>query len=181
LTHALPIAVDEIRLPGDRLSNDEVAEIHRRYGYFLRRRCRQILRDPVAADDALQELFVKIMGHGAPLRTMEHPLGWMYRVADRCCLDHLRRHRRLQQHAPLSDDPCDPGPQPGVRAEVRDAVLKVLADLDDRERQVALMAFLDGMSQSEISLAVGWSRVTVNKKIQSIRERAERVLAGPHG
>jgi RNA polymerase sigma factor (sigma-70 family) len=168
-------------LSDDKLTNDEVAEIHRRYGYFLWRRCRRILGEPAAADDALQEVFVKLMAKGGPLRTMDFPLRWMYRVADRCCLDHLRRHRRLREHEPLPDDPLDPGPQPGVRAEIRDAVLKLLAELSEREREVALMAFLDGISQSEISLAVGWSRPTVNKKIQGIRERAERLLGGRDG
>jgi RNA polymerase sigma factor (sigma-70 family) len=168
-------------LSDDKLTNAEVAEIHRRYGYFLWRRCRHILRDPAAADDALQDLFVKIMDKGGPLRTMDFPLRWMYRVANRCCLDHLRRHRRLRDHDPLPDDPLDPGPQPGIRAEVRDAVLKLLAELSDKEREVALLAFLDGLSQSEISLTVGWSRPTVNKKIQGIRERAERLLEGGRG
>jgi RNA polymerase sigma-70 factor (ECF subfamily) len=167
-------------LSGAELSNSEVTEIHRRYGFYLRRRCVQILRDPALADDALQEAFVKIMRHGAPTRDMPLPLRWLYRVVDRCCLDHLRRGRRTRESEPLDDQALDPAVHPSVQVEVRDAVLKILLDLEVKEQEIALMAFVDGMTQLEISAEIGWSRPTVNKKLKAIRERAEALMRGPH-
>ncbi len=42
--------------------------------------------------------------------------------------------------------------------------------------RIALLLFVDGMSQGEIADEVGVSRVTVNKKVQAIRARADALL-----
>jgi RNA polymerase sigma-70 factor (ECF subfamily) len=59
------------------------------------------------AEDALAEACARAAetwpGEGAP----KNPAGWLYRVAERCALDALRRHRR-QAHMP--PDPPDPAP-----------------------------------------------------------------------
>jgi RNA polymerase sigma factor (sigma-70 family) len=157
------------------LTADEVAAFYQRYGYFVRRRCRAILRDPGLADDALQEAFVKVLRGGAALRAADEPLRWLYRVADRCCFDVLRRRRRSPET--LSPDEGS-SRHPGVDIEIRDAVLRLLGALDDDEIRIAVLLVVDGMSQGEIASEVGVSRVTVNKRVQSIRARAEAWLRG---
>jgi RNA polymerase sigma-70 factor (ECF subfamily) len=157
------------------LRADEVAVLYERYGYFVLRRCRAILRDPALADDALQETFVKVLRGGAAVREADEPLRWLYRVADRCCFDVLRRRRR----SPVTLSPDEGrGKHPGVEIEIRDAVLRLLAGLDEDEMRIAVMLVVDGMSQGEIAAEVGLSRVTVNKRVQSIRARAEAWLEG---
>lgn len=157
------------------LRADEVAVLYERYGYFVVRRCRAILRDPGLADDALQETFVKVLRNGAALRAVDEPLRWLYRVADRCCFDVLRRRRRSPET--LSPDEGR-GKHPGVDLEIRDVVLRLLGALDDDEMRIAILLVVDGMSQGEIAAEVGVSRVTVNKRVQSIRARAEAWLEG---
>jgi RNA polymerase sigma factor (sigma-70 family) len=157
------------------LTTDEVAALYERYGYFLLRRCRAILRDPGVADDALQEAFVKIMRSGGAARTAEQPLRWLYRVVDHCCFDVLRRRRRSPEMlAPDEGRSC----HPGVAIELRDAVLRLLSALDEDQMRIAVLLFVDGMSQGEIAAEIGVSRVTVNKRVQSIRARAEAWLEG---
>ena len=63
---------------------------------------------------------------------------------------------------------------PAVDIEARDAVLKLLGTMTEQEMQIAVLLFVDGMSQGEIAAEVGVSRVTVNKKIQALRARAEQ-------
>jgi RNA polymerase sigma-70 factor (ECF subfamily) len=157
------------------LTSDEVARLYDRYGYFLLRRCRSILRDPGLSDDALQEAFVKVMGNGAAVRAADEPLRWLYRVVDRCCFDVLRRRRRSPET--LAPDE-GAGHHPGVQIELRDAVLRLLATLDEDQMRIAVLLFVDGMSQGEIADEIGVSRVTVNKRVQSIRARAEAWLEG---
>jgi RNA polymerase sigma-70 factor (ECF subfamily) len=156
------------------LTSAEVTDLYRRYGYFLHRRCKLIVRDAQLADDALQEAFVRILKSGAPVRTMERPLKWLSRVVDRCALDQLRRGRRLRSAEPVDDEV---GPHPSVAVEDRDLVLGVMRELDDEEQRICIMAFVDGMTQGEIAEEIGYSRVTVNKKIQGIRARAEKALS----
>ena len=159
------------------LSGAEVTELYKRYGYFLRRRCTLLTRDAQLAEDALQEAFVRVMKRGAPLRQMEQPLRWLHRVVDRCCLDQLRRGKRLRSADPIEDTQAV-GVHPAVAIEMRDAVIGILRELDDGAQEIAVMAFLDGMTQGQIAEELGWSRITINKKVQAIRARAEKVLGG---
>ncbi len=126
----------------------------------------------------MQEAFVRVMRSGAPLREMEQPLRWLHRVVDRCALDQLRRGRRLRTSESIDDHEDHVGVHPHVALEIRDAVLGFLRDLNEDEQKIALLAFLDGMTQGEIAEETGVSRVTVNKKLQSIRARAEAALSG---
>ena len=156
------------------LTTREVEELYAKYGFFLLRRCRMILRDDTLADDALQEVFVKVMRAGAGVREADEPLRWLYRVVDNACFDALRRRRRFS--AAPTDDAMGASVHPSVAIETRDAVLQLLGSLDENEMRIALLLFVDGMSQGEIADDIGLSRVTVNKKVQAIRARADRYL-----
>jgi RNA polymerase sigma-70 factor (ECF subfamily) len=160
-------------LPSPRTTS--VSALYAKYGFFLRRRCRTILRDDALADDALQEAFVKVLRNEGALREVEEPLRWLYRVVDRCCFDALRKRRRSVE-SPSDDDEEGASAHPGVAIELRDAVLRLLATFGEDEMQIALLLFVDGMSQGEIAEEMGVSRVTVNKRIQTIRARAETWL-----
>ena len=154
----------------------DLSGLYTRYGYFLRRRCRTLLRDDALADDVLQEAFVKVLHNVEVLRDVEEPLRWLYRVVDRCCFDALRRRRRAGESV-LDDERA--GAHPDSEIELRDAVLRMLAAFDDEEKQIAVMLFVDGMSQGEIAEEVGVSRVTVNKRVGALRRRAESWLGRP--
>ena len=77
------------------LRTEEVSALYAKYGFFLLRRCRTILRDAALADDALQEAFVKVMRGGAAIREADEPLRWLYRVVDRACFDALRDRKSV--------------------------------------------------------------------------------------
>jgi RNA polymerase sigma factor (sigma-70 family) len=83
------------------------------------------------------------------------------------------RSRRRSIESPQNDELGETA-HPAVDIEARDAALKLLGTLSEQEMQIAVLLFVDGMSQGEIAEEVGISRVTVNKKIQALRARAER-------
>ena len=155
------------------LSNADVADIFRRYGHLLLRRCRFLMRDPAAAEDVLQEVFVKIMRHGAAYNIADSKLRWLYRVADNCCFDALKKRRDRPPPLPLAED-LEPQAQPALDERMR--VARALDDLPDRERQVAVLAFVDGLTQDQIAIEIGWSRQTINRKLKEIRDRLGRWL-----
>ncbi|MBX3228486.1 MAG: sigma-70 family RNA polymerase sigma factor [Labilithrix sp.] len=160
------------------LDNAELADLYRRYGFFLRRRCVVLLRDEAHADDALQESFMKLMRAGAGVRTAAQPMRWLYRVVDRTCFDHLRKVRRGAARDVTLEDAGDALPvTPGTTLEERQSVLEILDVLDDEERAIAVMAFVDGMTHQEIASELGYSRMTILKRVASIRERAEKASA----
>jgi RNA polymerase sigma-70 factor (ECF subfamily) len=153
------------------LSADEVSDVYRRYGALLERRCRLLMRDHAHGEDALQELLTVLLRRGASFREATSPYRWLCRAADRTCLDLLRRSKHVREALSMDGmEALDPlGAAPGIDAEARCAALESLAMLDDDQQTLAIMLFVDGMSQGEAAEELGVSRVTVNKRAQRIR------------
>jgi len=146
-----------------------VADAYQRMGALVRARCRKILRDHAAADDAMQEAFVRLWRALPAYREATSKLAWMYRVSDRCCFDVLAR-QRSRRESPMSAEPVQAPPQQAV--EDREVVLAFLGRFDPRLQEVAVLHYLDQMTGEEIATATGWSRQTVVKKLQHLKERA---------
>lgn len=155
-------------MPERGLSASEVSHVYQRYGALLTRRSRLLMRDGALAEDALQELVANLMRRGESYREAKSPYRWLCRAVDRTCLDLIRRGKRVRNA--LSIDELDPvGPAPGVDPEARLAALQELAQLDADQQSLAIMLFVDGMSQGEAANELGVSRVTVNKRARALR------------
>jgi RNA polymerase sigma-70 factor (ECF subfamily) len=155
------------------MTDKEVAEAYQRYGPLVLRRCNRILRDHAAAQDVLQNVFVRLWKYGRAFELADSKVLWLYRVADRCCFDWLAR-RGVRRELSLAD----PTPEAEDRStrissvEDREVVLRFLDRFDDRVKKIAVLHYLDEMTQDEIAAATGWSRQTVFKKLIFLRQRA---------
>jgi RNA polymerase sigma-70 factor (ECF subfamily) len=162
-------------MPADALTNDELAELYRRYGLLLRRRCRALLRNEEQAEDALQSAFLKVVESKRALQAADNRLAWMYRVVDRCCLDALRR-REVRRTEPIDEREDAEPAAPGVDIDARNTITRVLHELSDSEYEVAVLAYVDGVPQNEIAKLLRLSRPTIWKRLVAIRERAAKLL-----
>ncbi len=144
--------------------------MYQRYGALLSRRCLFLLRDKAQADDAVQELLAVLLRRGEGLRAADSPWKWLARAADRACIDLLRRGKHLR--AAVDIDDLDPvGVAPGMDPEARCAVVESFQRLDEDQQTLAIMLFVDGLSQGEAAVELGLSRVTINKRAQELRAR----------
>ena len=127
----------------------------------------------------MQELLSVLLRRGEGLRGAESPYRWLCRAADRTCIDLLRRGRHLRTAVDIDDlDPI--GVAPGMDPEARCAVAESLATLDDEQQSLAIMLFVDGLTQGQAAEELGISRVTVNKRAQAIRTRLRiETVQGP--
>ena len=142
----------------------------------MERRCRLLLRDSSLAEDAFQELLMMLLRRGEALRDAASPYRWLCRATENTCLDLLRRRKRVREALPL-DDVDTLGPAPGMDADARRAVLESLERLEPLQQSLAIMLFVDGLSQSEAAGELGVSRVTVNKRAQEIKMQLRLGLA----
>jgi RNA polymerase sigma factor (sigma-70 family) len=157
-------------LPNTGLGNVEVIEIYSQYGHMMRRRCLMILRDPSAADDALQNALIKVMRYGKSLLTADSKLRWLYRVCDRACFDLLDKKKR---RAEVPEAPLDAVSVIGPHVEARDTALALLRSLDEINRKIVIHYFLEGMSQQEVADELNLSRQSIHKRMVKIKKQLQ--------
>ena len=153
------------------------AELYRQYGPVVYRRCLRILRDPEAAKDATQEVFVKLVRDLDRLSDRASVLPWMYRVATNHCLNVRRNAVRRGEDRELPDLELARGASADGFPD-RALALQLLRRVDETTRSVAVGVLVDGMEHEEVAGALGISRRTVARKLERFLEGARRLLEG---
>ena len=134
-TAARPSAVQFLR------SREHVADLFDRQAAGLYRLPLAMLHDPDAAQDVVQEAFLRLLAHLEAGGALPNARGWLYTVAAHACRDRQRRIRRWLPWTPDRDtrratDPPDRGDGPL-------AVLAAIRALTSRDRLlIALRAQL---------------------------------------
>jgi RNA polymerase sigma-70 factor (ECF subfamily) len=159
------------------MTEAEVAKLYADYGYFLFRRCYAFLGDSAAADDAVQEVFVRALRHAYAFRGDSSPRTWLCRIADHLCVDLLRRRRRSPVRQQL--DEGEPALAPHVRSDDGDTLVlarRLLEQLGPELQQLAVLYYVDELTQDQLAHELGVSRRTVGKRLQTLLVRARALL-----
>ena len=125
-------------------------ESKRLYGIALR-----IVRRPEIASDVLQEAFVQIWQNAAAFSAERGvAAAWLTGIVRFRALDAVRKTGRevLSGDPGLGDEPLEPDviEKIGASAEA-EALRRCLKLLDEEQQRCILLAFVDGMSHSEIA------------------------------
>lgn len=156
-----------------------VEELYRRFGPAILRRCLKLLRDPAEAEDATQEVFVRVFRSLDRFTYGETALPWIYQIATRFCLHRIRDGARHEgAHARMPSPADEAGGQDLGRALAdRQVAGRLLASFDERTALIAVHALVDGMTQEEVAQALQLSRKTVGIHLQKFVQRARALLA----
>lgn len=141
---------------GDRTSLQRLygLEARRLYGIALR-----IVRRPDMAADVVQDVFIQVWRNARSFSAERGDAqAWLTGIARYRALDALRKRRREI----LSDDPAlgDAAEEPDIidrieQAGTESALRKCLDELAERERRCVVLAFVDGLSHSELARRLG--------------------------
>jgi RNA polymerase sigma-70 factor (ECF subfamily) len=158
------------------------AELCARHGAAVLRRCRLMLRDPHRAEDAAQEVFVRVLAQGGSFRGDAAVTTWLYQVTTRVCLNLLRAEgrRRVREDAQAAQAPeAAPGADPYEAYAARALLERLAARCDDLSLAVFVHKELDGMSQEEIAEVTGRSRKTVGRRLAALEPVLAALRAEP--
>ena len=123
--------------------------------------CLRVLNERAAAEDAMQEAYVKIWSHADRYQVTGHsPMTWLITIARNTAIDRLRTRRRAGEEdiADYGDRLAARAPTPEQSAMAGSEAQSFLACLDelDTDRRAAITgAYLDGKSYKELSAQMG--------------------------
>lgn len=147
------------------------ASLYRRYNSTLFGFLIRILNNPPEAEDVLQEVFVYVWQHAADFdETRGRVFTWLATIARSRAVDRQRaagsRDRteaRAFYERPKPKDVSN-AMEDAVRTEQREIILDALDSIPEAQRHALLLAYFEGLSQSEIAERTGKPLGTVKTR-----------------
>jgi RNA polymerase sigma-70 factor (ECF subfamily) len=150
--------------------------LYETHAYALFRRCRRLLLDVEEAQDAMQEVFLKVLESPTRFLGSSTASTYLFGVATHLCLNRLRNRavRDGRWEANVAATLHARPQEPAETVEARELAAAILGEADPDTAAMAVYHFLDGLTQGEIAGLVGLSRVSVNRRLQAFRRAALR-------
>ncbi|MBI3456484.1 MAG: sigma-70 family RNA polymerase sigma factor [Candidatus Rokubacteria bacterium] len=137
------------------------------------------LADRRAAEDLLQEAFLRVFARRQHYRPTATFKTWLFTIARNLVIDQLRQQSGRQgfERGEILETVADPGATPLQQAEARELGERLQAAvlrLPPSQREVLLLSRFAGLSHDEIAEVTGTSpgavRVTLHRALRRLRE-----------
>lgn len=145
-----------------------------------------LLYDAEEAQDAAQEVFIKVYKNIHSFRGDSTVSTWIYRITRNVCCDILRKKKNtnvisldFENEEGLKNEPADTAPTPVEVAETneRDEFLrKCIAALDETHKTVITLYDMEGLSYEEIAEVMKCPVGTVKSRIYRARDALRKLL-----
>lgn len=165
-----PSSVDDAALLGQVRRGDEqaMAALFDRYSKVVYSVALRVLRDPAAAEDVLQEVFMQVWRNPGGFEATRGSLGgWLAVVSRNRSIDSLRRKRPAEQVDDLALASNYNLADEAERNTMMEKARGVIRQLPLDQRKTLEMAFFDGLTHSEIAEMTGDPLGTVKTRIRS--------------
>jgi RNA polymerase sigma-70 factor (ECF subfamily) len=158
------------------------SKLYNRYVNKVYSKCLSLLKNEALAQDATQEIFLKIFlniagfGHHSRFST------WVYSVTYNYCIDYIRRQKKerdlfvdndgeMEQGADIIDDISD-----AEMLEMNSAYLQtVLAKLPTDDKMILLMKYSDSLPIKDICTILNKTESAVKMKLKRAKQRAKEI------
>ena len=166
----------------------DVEELFRLYGNDVLRMCNVYLRKQSLAEDAFQDVFVKIMTRSDSYRGDSDIKYWILSIARNVCLDYLKSSYMkrtsflgdlLDKTKPVSEEKKRVKPLPGNQVEDRlveamdtsNPLLDAVQELPAKYKDVILLRFYFDMDNEAIAKQLGITESTVRSRLMRARAK----------
>jgi RNA polymerase sigma-70 factor (ECF subfamily) len=157
------------------------------YAYLL-----AMLRSPHAAEDVVQDIFVKLHHQMGSYRFQSPFHHWLFRLARNQAIDHLRREK-VRFTTSLDENPLEGAPLrervPSRGGDAADALVgeeraeqvrAAVAELPQGFREVVILREWQDLAYEEIAQRLGLSVGTVKSRLFRARSELEKRLKNMH-
>ena len=181
-TDLTPRSLVEAHNGGNEHAFAEIVRTHHQglFGHAVHR-----LRDVQAAEDAVQETFVRAYRAMARFDGDFHLRAWLHRILTNVCHDEAARRQRdgllvelVSSQPTLDDDPAD------IVIDLVDAggevVAQALTELPTSYRQALTLRYVNELSYDEVAAAIGVTEGNARVRVMRGRAALRRVLGTDH-
>lgn len=157
-----------VRKEAEPLTEAEIDRVVGQYSQMLLRLAATRLNAPADAEDAVQEVFLKLLTAQPVFRDPEHEKAWLIRAT-------LNRASDLRRAAANRSLPLEEAAQAAV-PERDGALLWAVRALPEKYSAVIHLHYYEGYSLKEIGRMLGLPAATVGSRLARGRERLRQML-----
>jgi RNA polymerase sigma factor (sigma-70 family) len=159
------------------------SEIYDRYSSRIYNFAYRFLKNSEAAEDATQEVFVKMLKHANQFHGDAKLSTWLFSITANWCRDYLRKADNKSKE---SDDVLVTLPAPSEfspdrtleQRENERRIQKALGALTPEQREAILLSRYQGLSYAEIAQISGCSEGAVKTRVFRAMETLKKALGG---
>jgi len=153
------------------------------HGARMKNVARNLLGNPIDAEDAVQETFLKVQRSVASFRGQSSFVTWTYRILINTCYD-ARRSRVRKKEVANDDSEDSPRPEPrapGAHPSLRMALERALATLTKHQRDVFLLYEVEGFHHAEIAEMLEITETASKNTLFQAKRNLRQTLEPPRG
>lgn len=154
--------------------------LYKRYKDKVYGKCLSMLDDIELSQDAVQEIFLKVLLNLATFKKDSRFSTWLYSITYNYCIDVIRKEGKLnveaiddRKHNDLLPDISDIEEQKLLQIKV-DRLDTVLNTIPVRDKSILLMKYQGDLSIKEISDIIGKSESAVKMTLKRAKEKSLR-------
>jgi RNA polymerase sigma-70 factor, ECF subfamily len=157
------------------------AEIFDRYSSRIYNFAYRFLKNSEAAEDAMQEVFVKMLKHANQFHGDAKLSTWLFSITANWCRDYLRKADNKAKEAEdvlvTLPAPAEHSPERTLeRRESEKRIQKALTALTPEQREAILLSRYQGLSYAEIAQISGCSEGAVKTRVFRAMETLKKAL-----
>jgi RNA polymerase sigma factor (sigma-70 family) len=143
--------------------------------------CLRELRDPAAADDVTQQVFITLATKAATITPKTTLGGWLFVTTRFCCRNYKRAafRRRIAENraAFMRKETVDTSQPNDISAQAEPILDDALADLNSRDRSALLLRFFEDQSLRDVGVAMGVSEDAAKQRVCRAIEKLRQSFA----
>ncbi len=148
---------------------------------LLRRMAFNMLNDANLADDAVSEVWIRVLAHLPGFREEAKFTTWLYRIAMNTIIDMERARKRSLSHLAPEPvwEPKDPKEDPDTNCEqsLKDALVRyALSQLSSTQRSLIIMRDIEDLSIRHIAEILQLPEGAVKSRLHRARKSLKRIL-----
>jgi len=139
--------------------------------------CFRLLSNEQDANDAAQEVFLRLFLHRKTFEGRSKYSTWVHGIAVRACLTIRRGRSRRQKREVLGPDDVWEQNQPdkeGAEAGLKLDLLKMLDTLEDEDRAILLLKYAEGHDYEELAEIFELSTSALKMRVSRAREKLKQ-------
>jgi RNA polymerase sigma-70 factor (sigma-E family) len=153
-----------------------LADLYRDHRLRLVRLAALLVDDPLTAEDVVQEAFTGLHRHWSGLRDEAAAVAYLRTAVVNGSRSVLRRRRTARDYIPPHQVNARSAESLAMLSAEHQAVVDALATLPPRQREVLVLRYYGGLSESEIADATGISRGTVKSTASRAMDAVARAM-----